>query len=156
VRSRDVVISHGDEQYIRSRNVSFFGRSFKPLTRHYQFLDNHSNVDFIPKLLEIANSTTLENYGSSEGTFTSGETIKVYQNGEELGRFRLANSNHKEGSFNSPSRTYNINPYVRKENLPTSYSQSSKTLNIDLNSLSNEAQGHFLDVLLTEQNSWAN
>ena len=148
VRSRDVVISHGDEQYIRSRNVSFFGRSFKPLTRHYQFLDNHSNVDFIPKLLEIANSTNLENYGSSEGTFTSGETIKVYQNGEELGRFRLANSNHKEGPFNSPSRTYNINPYARKENLPTSYSQSSKTLNIDLNSLSNEAQGKFFGLVV--------
>ena len=143
VRTRDVLISSGAEQYIRSRNVSFFGRSFKPLTKHYQFLDNHSNVDFIPKLLEIANSTTLENYGSSEGTFTSGETIKVYQNGEELGRFRLANSNHKEGAFNSPSRIYNINPYVKQENIPTSYSQSSKTLNIDLNSLSNEAQGKF-------------
>ena len=143
VRTRDVLISSGAEQYVRSRNVSFFGRSLKPLTKHYQFLDNHSNVDFIPKLLEIANSTTLENYGSSEGTFTSGETIKVYQNGEELGRFRLANSNHKEGSFNSPSRIYNINPYVKQENIPTSYSQSSKTLNIDLNSLSNEAQGTF-------------
>ncbi len=143
VRSRDVLISSGDEQYIRSRNVSFFGRSLKPLTRHYQFLDSHSNVDFIPKLLEIANSTSLENSGSSEGAFTSGETIKVYENGSEIGRFRLANSNHKEGSFKSPSRTYNINPYARKENLPNSYSQSSKTLNIDLNSLSNEAQGRF-------------
>ena len=49
VRSRDVLISSGDEQYIRSRNVSFFGRSLKPLTRHYQFLDNHSNVDFYTK-----------------------------------------------------------------------------------------------------------
>ena len=143
VRSRDVLISSGDEQYIRSRNVSFFGRSLKPLTRHYQFLDNHSNVDFIPKLLEIANSTSLKTSGSSESTFTSGETIKVYKGSNEIGRFRLATSNHKEGSFNSPSRTYNINPYVRKENLPSSYSQSSKTLNIDLNSLSNEAQGRF-------------
>ena len=143
VRTRDVLISSGDEEYVRSRNVSFFGRSLKPLTKHYQFLDNHSNVDFIPKLLEIANSTTLENYGSSEGVFTSGETIKVYQNDKELGRFRLANSNHKEGDFNSPSRVYNINPYAKQENIPTSYSQSSKTLNIDLNSLSNEAQGKF-------------
>ena len=142
-RSRDIIISSGDEQYIRSRNVSFFGRSLKPLTKHYQFLDNHSNIDFIPKLLEIANSTSLENSGSSEGTFTSGETIKVYENGKELGRFRLANSNHKEGPFNSPSRIYNINPYAKQENIPTSYSQSSKTLNIDLNSLSNEAQGIF-------------
>jgi len=143
VRSRDVLISSGDEQYIRSRNVSFFGRSLKPLTRHYQFLDNHSNVDFIPKLLEIANSTSLETSGSSESAFTSGETIKVYEGSNEIGRFRLAKSNHKEGSFKSPSRTYNINPYARKENLPTSYSQSSKTLNIDLNSLSDEAQGRF-------------
>lgn len=143
VRSRDVLISSGDEQYIRSRNVSFFGRSLKPLTRHYQFLDNHSNVDFIPKLLEIANSTSLETSGTLQGSFTSGETVKVYKDGRETGRFRLANSNHKEGTFNSPSRTYNINPYVRSENLPTSYSQSSKTLNIDLNSLSDEAQGRF-------------
>ena len=143
VRSRDVLISSGDEQYIRSRNVSFFGRSLKPLTRHYQFLDNHSNVDFIPKLLEIANSTSLETSGSSESAFTSGETIKVYKGSNEIGRFRLAKSNHKEGPFKSPSRTYNINPYVRKENLPSSYSQSSKTLNIDLNSLSDEAQGRF-------------
>ena len=143
VRSRDVLISSGDEQYIRSRNVSFFGRSLKPLTRHYQFLDNHSNVDFIPKLLEIANSTSLETSGTLQGSFTSGETVKVYKEGKETGRFRLAKSNHKEGSFSSPTRTYNINPYVRKENLPSSYSQSSKTLNIDLNSLSDEAQGRF-------------
>ena len=147
VRSRDVLISSGDEQYIRSRNVSFFGRSLKPLTRHYQFLDNHSNVDFIPKLLEIANSTSLETSGTLQGSFTSGETIKVYKGGQETGRFRLAKSNHKEGPFNSPSRTYNINPYVRKENLPNSYSQSSKTLNIDLNSLSDEAQGRFFGYL---------
>ena len=143
VRSRDIIISSGDEQYIRSRNVSFFGRSLKPLTRHYQFLDNHSNVSFIPKLLEIANSTSLETSGSSEGSFTSGETIKVYTDGTEIGLFRLAKSNHKEGPFSSPSRIYNINPYVKQENIPTSYSQSSKTLNIDLNSLSDEAQGKF-------------
>ena len=143
VRSRDVLISSGDEQYIRSRNVSFFGRSLKPLTRHYQFLDNHSNVDFIPKLIEIANSTSLDTYGTLQGSFTSGETIKVYESGNEIGRFRLAKSNHKEGPFNSPSRKYNINPYARKENLPSSYSQSSKTINIDLKSLSDEAQGRF-------------
>lgn len=147
VRSRDVLISSGDEQYIRSRNVSFFGRSLKPLTRHYQFLDNHSNVDFIPKLLEIANSTSLDTYGTLQGSFTSGETVKVYKEGKETGRFRLAKSNHKEGPFKSPSRTYNINPYVRSENLPTSYSQSSKTLNIDLNSLSDEAQGRFFGYI---------
>ena len=147
VRSRDVLISSGDEQYIRSRNVSFFGRSLKPLTRHYQFLDNHSNVDFIPKLIEISNSTSLNTSGTLQGSFTSGETVKVYKGGQETGRFRLATSNHKEGPFNSPSRTYNINPYVRSENLPTSYSQSSKTLNIDLNSLSDEAQGRFFGYI---------
>ena len=143
VRSRDVIISSGDEQYIRSRNVSFFARTLKPLTKHYQFLDNHSNVDVIPKLLEIANSDTLENYGSTNGTFQKGETIKIYKNGSIIGTFRLASSNHKEGKFNSPSRTYDINPYVRLENISSGYSQSSKVLNIDLNSLSAEAQGNF-------------
>jgi hypothetical protein len=143
VRSRDVLISSGDDQYIRSRNVSFFGRSLKPLTKHYQFLDNHSNVSFIPKLLEISNSISLNTPGVLQGSFKSGETIKVYKEDREIGRFRLAKSNHKEGPFSSPSRTYNINPYARKENLPSSYSQSSKTINIDLNSLSSEAQGKF-------------
>ena len=138
-----VLVSSGSEKYIRSRNVSFFGTLFRPLARHYQFLDNHSNLDFIPKLIEIANSNTLDNYGSSNGAFQKGETIRVYKDGNRIGTFRLAASNHKEGNFNSPSITYTTNPYVTSESIPSGYSQSSKTVNIDLNALSSEAQGSF-------------
>jgi len=142
-RSQDVLLSSGIEKYIRSRNISFFGTGFRPLARHYQFFDSHSNVDFIPKLVEIANSATLENYGTNSGSFRTGETIQVYSSGKKIGTFRLASSNHKTGKFNAPTFTYTTNPYVTSENISSGYSQSSKTLNIDLNSLSAEAQGNF-------------
>jgi len=146
-RTRDVIVSSSAEKYIRSRNVSVVATGLKPLSLHYQFLDNHSNVDFVPKLVEIATDTTLENYGSS-GVFSAGETVIGYFEGERIIRFRLANSNHKEGAFNSPTRTFNINPYAKSENIPTLYSQSSKVLNIDIASLSQEAQGAFFGYLL--------
>ena len=143
-RTRDVLLSSGVEKYIRSRNVSFFGTGFRPLARHYQFFDSHSDVDFIPKLVEIANDTTLENYGTKSGAFQTGETVVAYNSsGNVIGRFRLAKSNHKTGKFNSPTLTYTTNPYITSENIPSSYNQSSKTLNIDLNALSAEAQGDF-------------
>ena len=142
--TRTIFVSSGVEKYIRSRNVSFFGTLFRPLERHYQFLDNHSNVNFIPKLIEIANSTTLQNIGSSNNSFQTGETIRVYNSeGNKIGAFRLAASNHKIGKFNSPTITYSTNPYTPSENIPADYSQSSKTINIDLNSLSAEDQGDF-------------
>jgi len=146
-RTRDIIVSSSAEKYIRSRNVSVFASNFKPLSLHYQFLDNHSNVDFVPKLVEIATDTSLVNYGST-GVFSAGETVIGYFEGDRIIKFRLANSNHKEGAFNSPSKTYNINPYATSENIPTSYSQSSKVLNIDLASLTQEAQGAFFGYLL--------
>ena len=140
---RTVLVSSGAEKYVRSRNVAFFGTLFRPLARHYQFLDNHSNLTFIPKLVEIANSPTLTNSGSSNNSFQTGETVRVFTAGKLVGIFRLASSNHKTGAFNSPTTTYSINPYANSENIPSGYSQSSKTINIDLNSLSAEDQGSF-------------
>jgi len=140
---RTVLVSSGAEKYVRSRNVAFFGTLFRPLARHYQFLDNHSNVTFIPKLVEIASDTTLANSGSSNNSFQAGETVRVFTAGNRIGTFRLATSNHKTGAFNSPATTYSINPYANSENIASGYSQSSKTINIDLNSLSAEDQGSF-------------
>ena len=146
---RTVLVSSGAEKYVRSRNVAFFGTLFRPLARHYQFLDNHSNVTFIPKLVEIANSPTLTNSGSSNNSFQAGETIRVFTAGNRIGTFRLATSNHKTGPFNSQISapesvvTYTTNPYAPDENVPSAYSQSSKTINIDLNSLAAEDQGSF-------------
>ena len=140
---RTVLVSSGAEKYVRSRNVAFFGTLFRPLARHYQFLDNHSNVTFIPKLVEIANSPTLTNSGSSNNSFQAGETVRVFTAGNRIGTFRLTTSNHKTGTFNSPTTTYTTNPYTTSENVSSGYSQSSKTINIDLNSLAAEDQGSF-------------
>jgi hypothetical protein len=143
--TQTVLVSSGREKYIRSRNISFFGTLFRPLAKHYQFLDNHSNVDFIPKLIEISpdSSNSPTTFGSSNSSFQTGETIRVYNAGKRIGTFRLASSNHKTGKFNSPATTYTINPYISSESISSAYSQSSKTINIDLNSLSSEAQGSF-------------
>jgi len=136
----DNIVRSGSELYMRSRNTGFSAINLKPLTQYYQFLDSNSSVDFIPKLIEVATDSTLKNYGST-AAFTVGETVVGTFNNQTLIRFRVAQSNHKEGSFNSPSATYNINPYSKSENIPASYSSTSKILNVDINGLCEEVQG---------------
>jgi hypothetical protein len=149
--SRDILISSGEESYMRSRNTEFSANNLKPLTSFYQFFDGNSAVDFIPKLVEIATDTTLQTYGASTA-FQVGETVIgiVPSNSgviSPLIEFRVATANHKYGPFNNPTKTYNINPYIRTENLSSSYSSSSKVLNIDTYSLSEEAQGRYSGYL---------
>lgn len=151
VVSQDVLLGAGSEAYMRSRNTGFSAVNMKPLTMVYQFLDGNSGVDFIPKLVEISNDSSLQNYGSS-GTFLVGETVIGWSSSSSglyspLISFRVATSNHKEGPFNSPTSVYNINPYNKSENIPSSYSLSSKILNIDINSLCEEAQGLYSGYL---------
>lgn len=148
VTSRDVIVSSGRDVYMRSRNTQFSANNLKPLTKFYQFFDGNGNVDFIPKLLEIANDSTLTNYGSV-GSFEVGETVIGYDGDESIITFRLCSGNHKEGTFNSPSRTFNINPYIKTENFSSIYSQSTKVLNIDTFALSEEAQGKYSGYVKT-------
>ena len=140
ISSNTVLVSSGADLYMRSRNTQFSARNLKPFTQFYQFLDSNSGVDFIPKLVEIATDSTLQNYGAS-AAFQVGETVIGTFNGTNLIKFRVATSNHKYGSYNSPSTTYNVNPYASTENIPSSYSGSSKILNIDTYSLAEEAHG---------------
>ena len=142
VRSRTVVVSSGRDAYMRSRNTQFSANNLKPLTKFYQFFDGNGSVDFIPKLLEISNDSTLVNYGST-GSFEVGETVIGYSDGQSVITFRLCSGNHKEGTFNAPSKTFDINPYLKSENLSSEYSQSSKVLNVDVFALSEEAQGKY-------------
>ena len=144
--TRDVLVASGAEEYMRSRNVEFSTKNIKPLTRFYHFLDGNGGLDFIPKLIEISNDNTLVNYGSS-GTFKVGETVNGTVNGETLIKFRVASSNHKYGPFNAPTTKFNINPYLKSENLFDDYSQSSKVLNVDTFALSEEAQGNYFGYL---------
>ena len=114
--TKNVIVSSGSEKWMRSRNTQFQAQGLRPLNRHYQFFDGRADVLFIPKLIEITPDKNGTNYGSS-GTFSVGETVKGYFKGKEIINFRVAKSNHKEGNFNAPSKTYNFNPYKPSQNL---------------------------------------
>ena len=148
VTSNDILVDSGNELWMRSRNTEFSVTNIKPLTEFYQFFDGNGSVDFIPKLVEIANDSTLQNYGSSNA-FIAGETVIGSYGGNNLINFRVATANHKYGQYNSPSTTFNINPYIKTENLASAYSASSKVLNVDTYSLSQEAQGKYSGYLVT-------
>lgn len=145
------LVSSGTELFMRSRNTGFTASNLKPLTRFYQFLDGNSGVDFIPKLIEIASDSTLQNYGASSA-FTIGETVIGWINSSSglstpAITFRVASSNHKSGSYNNPSVTFTTNPYNSSENIPSAYSASSKILNVDIESLCSNIQGLYSGYL---------
>ena len=140
----DRVVSRDLIPFMRSRNVQFISKRMKPLTRIYAFFDGKDVTRYcVPKLLEIQ---------MVAGTFTVGETVTgtVVQTG--LGpdttnnaariTFRVAQSNHKEGAYDVPTKTYPNNPYTNQP-LPATYSSTSTILNVDTFSLANEAQGAF-------------
>ena len=133
------VTSSERDTHIRSRNVSFDATSLAPNTRYYSFFDSTSGIDIIPKLLEI----TMVN-----GIFQTGETINVLDgSGNITSVLRLARPDHKRGSINNPSETFSRNPYDSSNSIGIRYSASSSVLNIDVNSLSDEAQGSFFGFI---------
>lgn len=136
------------EEFMRSRNTQFSISNLKPYTRYYQFLDGNGSVDFIPKLIEIAVSNSLTLAGASSA-FTVGETVFGYDSqNKKIISFRVAQPNHKLGSYNSPTTTFNVNPYIKTESLPNAYSASTKVLNVDTFSLSEESQGLYSGYLV--------
>ena len=140
----DRVVSRDLVPYMRSRNVEFVSKKVKPLTRLYAFFDGVNISEYcVPKLLEIT---------MTSGVFQVGETISGEMRVTGLGessaesnaniKFRVAQSNHKEGPYNSPTKTYPENPYLNIP-LPASYSSTSSILNVDTFSLSSQARGDF-------------
>jgi len=141
----DKVLNRDIIPYMRSRNVEFVSKRMKPITQLYAFFDGEDVTKYCtPKLLEIE---------MSSGAFQVGETVIGNVQGTGLGgdnfsntrpsiTFRVAQSNHKEGQYNAPSVTYASSPYTQKS-LPTTYTSTSTTLNIDTYSLQNETQGEF-------------
>ena len=129
----DVKVSSEPDPFMRSRNVEFSAGGLRPLTRHYHFLDSITDLSIIPKLVEIE---------MKSGVFEVGETISgisaIVKDFEVL-KCRLAQPNHKSGPYNSPTKTYGINPYNSSETLPTAYSKSSTVLNVDIKSLVSES-----------------
>ena len=139
--SRDLI------PYCRSRNVEFVSQRMKPLTRMYGFFDGEDITRFcVPKLLEIS---------MTSGAFQVGEVVKGYlrpiglnpdgpwtQGATPTIVFRVAQSNHKKGPYNVPTKVYPENPYDGTP-LSASYSSTSNVLNVDTYSLSQEAQGDY-------------
>ena len=155
VVGRDIV------PYMRSRNVQFASKRLKPLTRVYAFFDGVDVSKFcVPKLLEIS---------MTSGVFEVGELVEGVMQRTGLDEdtnstsprisFRVAQLNHKEGPYNSPTKVFQENPYTNNT-LPSTYSSTSSIMNVDTFSLSNEVQGEYfgwvgLDMVLTGRDSGA-
>ena len=138
----NVLRSRGAEVFMRSRNVNVNATNLKPRTRYYQFLDNTSGVDFMPKMLEIASDSGLKLSGASAG-FSIGETVIGTIDGREVTKFRLAHPRHKSGPFAAPETFFNANPYQSGSFTDNFYSSTSKILNVDTFSMSQQAQGDY-------------
>jgi hypothetical protein len=130
----NILISSDADEYIRPRNVRFTTNGLKPLTRYYPFFDGSNSIDFIPKLIEIQ---------MISGIFSVGEDVDGYIGDEKVASFRLCQSNHKSGTYNSPSLIYSENPYNRTLKLSSSYSASSTFINVDIASLVDDSFGKY-------------
>ena len=154
--SRDIIL------FIRSRNIQFVAKRIKPLTQIYAFFDGRDVTKYcVPKLIEME---------MTSGVFQVGENVVGTMGGTGLGNqsipgtnaeiiFRVAEPQHKGGPYNAPTSTFSDNPYTYKS-IPSSYSASSTLLNVDIRSLSEEAQGDYYgwiesDMVLTGQSSGA-
>ena len=125
-----ILTSSIQEPFIRSRNVGFSALNLMPSVRHYPFFDGRSNIDIIPKLLEIS---------MVSGTFTISETVRgISTDGNQIFAFRVAQPNHKLGTYNNPSSVFSSNPYNTSLSLGTSYTESSSVLNVDIASLAHD------------------
>ena len=141
----DKVVSRDLVQYLRSRNIQFVAKNVKPSTQLYAFFDGVDVTKYcVPKLLEIS---------MISGVFEVGETVigNIQKTGlndrcvdinEPKITFRVSQSNHKEGPYNTPTTTYALNPYTN-QTLPASYSSTSNILNVDTFSLCTQYQGEF-------------
>ena len=158
----DRVVRREIINFMRSRNISVIGTRFRPYTRLYSFFDDVDVNRFVsPKLVEIE---------MINGTFVVGEAIQGRMNdgGSQVTNgstvpsidFRVAVCNHKYGPYDQPVDIYDNNPYNRDVQVPSNYSASSTTLNVDLFSLQSqdfpEFGGFISDsMILTGQTSGA-
>lgn len=127
--------------YARSRNVTFKANMLKPLTKHYAFFDGVSVDQFITSKFISINMIS--------GTFSIGEIVQslpTFTSGKFS--FRLCAPNHLDGPYNNPTKVFTSDlvsfPLAQTYGLSqTTYSESSKSLNIDLNSLANPSEVNF-------------
>ena len=126
-------------ELIRSRNVEFIATRLKPRSLFVPFFENvNMSSLIIPKLLEIR---------MVSGTFQVGETVESDPvNTSAQIKFRLCTPNHKEGSFNSPNKTYKLNPY-NLQAFEEAYSPTSTILNVDTRALQLPTETEFFGYI---------
>ena len=130
-----VLTSSVKDTFMRSRNVAFNTFGLKPNTRYYPFFAGRSNVDIIPKLLEIT---------MVSGSFQVEEEVEgTLDDGTRLITFRVAQANHRTGPYNAPETFFTTNPYDTSVNISSSYTESSTILNVDTLALAKDAQGDY-------------
>lgn len=125
-------------QFMRERNIGFRASSIKPLTEFFPFFEGASGADFIPKLIEIS---------MRSGTFEVGETVRVFNGNTPIFAARVARQNHKVGPFDSPTKKFTTNPYIRGEQISDDYSASSSVLNIDIAALADVSDIRFFGFI---------
>ena len=127
--------------FMRSRNIQYTAKKLKPFTRMYSFFDGVDVSRFtFSKMIEIEMTSGTFNVGETvDGVMQSSlNTQQALTSGSAAITFRTCVANHKYGAFDSPTDTFDSNPYDRNANLPTAYTESSTILNADTNSLQSE------------------
>ena len=134
--NRDVI------PFMRLRNIEFIAKRMKPSTRVYAFFDGVDvNQYIIPKLIEIEMLTGVFQEGEQVvGILPTDDPSLVGDGINPRIAFRLANSDHKYGPYNSPTAVYEINPYDQSTPMETTYSATSALLNVDTYSLADITQ----------------
>jgi len=111
---------------VRSRNIEVIATRLKPNTRYFVFMENVNLTGFcVPKLLPI---TMVRGSFATNDIVESAASIQVL--GEPEIKFRVAQSNHRLGAFNNPTKTFLTEPYGNTS-LTSAYSSTSTTLNVD-------------------------
>ena len=109
VSEGDTTISSEVIPIMRSRNITFDGKGFKPQSRMYAFFDGINMTSYcVPKLLEISMKSGVFQVGET----VTGEVFSTNSADPAIIKFKVAVSNHKEGPFNAPTRIYAKNPYT--------------------------------------------
>jgi len=134
---------------MREQNIAFTATRLKPNTNLFCYWSGEdmieNNTRTIPKLLEVT---------PIQGAFQIGESVRGLavstQNTSQSSdiRFRLCQPNHKDGPFNSPTFTYQVNPYNQSVGISSSYTETSTILNIDIQSLNQKSDGNFFGFVL--------
>ena len=137
----DKLVSRETIPYMRSRNIEFVATRIQPGTRFYPFFDGQNVEQYItPKLIEISMDSGVFQVGE-QVVGTSGDTQRNSSN--PFISFRVAQPDHKFGSYNDPRITYSVNPYASTTGISSSYSATSSVLNMDTGSLQQKVLGAY-------------